>query len=242
MKQPPRWWAVPADATPPSEQKDLINALVSGLLVPGTYDIYLLQGDLARRPLPALRLARGITLEAGTPTQVPLTTGVRLKAAKDLPQPYAWFVSRAGADITGIVAQSPGGSADPLWLPPGRYDVDWTQEYVTRETPIRIATNVAVGKGEMARIAADSGVVLEIGDGVPKRDPQYGWWGAVRAGEPPESKKFVNFSRTALALLLPPGRYDLYWTQGYKSKPVAFGRGVKVSRGAMVTVGYDGPK
>ena len=89
------------------------------------------------------------------------------------------------------------------------------------------------------RSRADSGVVLQIGDSVPQRNSDYGWWGAVQAGEPPD--KQVNWSKTASALLLPPGIYDLYWKQAYDSKPTAFGRGVKVSRGAMATVRYDAP-
>ena len=130
-------------------------------------------------------------------------------------------------------------TASALLLLPGRYDIYWAQEYVTRNTPMRIATDVAVGEGTMVPVAADSGVVLTIGDGVPQRNPDYGWWGAVQAGEPPD--KLVNWSKTASALLLLPGRYDIYWAQEYvtRNTPMRIATDVAVGEGTMVPVAAD---
>src|SRR6185295_16052837 len=92
-----------------------------------------------------------------------------------------------------------------LELPPGSYDVYWVQDYDKRDRPMLLAAGVAVEDGNRTVVKADSGIALSVAPWVPARHKEYGWWGAVQSGEPPDER--VNWTNAADAILLPPGSY-----------------------------------
>ena len=86
-------------------------------------------------------------------------------------------------------------------------------------------------------MAQEAGTLrLETAAWVPKRDAQYGYWGAARAGDPP--KQMVQTTKDADTLRLPHGSYDVWWVQEYDTsdKPVPLARGVEVKANATATV------
>jgi hypothetical protein len=148
-----------------------------------------------------------------------------------------WGVVPAGQSVASPLAWT--RDADRLAVPPGDYDVYWTQDYLNRDRPLLLATNVRVAADELTTVAADSGLRLALADWVPPPNPNYGWWGAVPAGGAADAP--VNWTRSAAALLLPPGAYDVYWVQEYvtRDRPVLLAAGVAVTAGAVTTVAAD---
>lgn len=222
---PPRdenygWWgaanAGSTGAGEPVTRDQMVNWTKSAdalLLPPGEYDIYWVQDyDTLDRPI---LLGRGVRVDAGLPAVVRADSGVRIEVAAWVPprdENYGWWgAAPAGSPADQLVNWTK--SADALLLPPGDYDVYWAQDYDTLDTPIQLANRVQVTAGEVETVEADTGVRLDVAEWVPARDPDYGWWGAVRAGDPPDKR--VNWSQGADALLLPAGVYDVYWVQNY---------------------------
>lgn len=145
-------------------------------------------------------------------------SAIRLDAANWLPPrdaTYGWWgVVPAGREPSDGMQKT--NEEDRLELKPGRYDVYWVQTYNQRDKPLLIAADVEVGDTGEVTVRAASGIKLTIHREVPRLDSTYGWWGAVPTGGEP--KDVVNWTSTDDILLLPPGRYDVYWVQGYDQR------------------------
>jgi hypothetical protein len=113
------------------------------------------------------------------------------------------------------------------------------QDNDNRDNPLRLAAGVKVDSGQVASVRADSGVKLEVASWVPARNGSYGWWGAVRAGDTPDRP--LQWTRSATALLLVPGEYDVYWVQDNDNRdnPLRLAAGVKVESGQVASVRAD---
>src|SRR3990172_6175437 len=168
-------------------------------------------------------------------------TGIRLEVASWVPArdgSYGWW----GAVPAGEAPDSPAHQTNTesmLSLPPGEYDVYWVQDNDNSGNPLRLAAGVKVDSGQVASVRADSGVKLEVASWVPARNGSYGWWGAVRAGDTPGQP--LQWTRTATALLLVPGDYDVYWVQDNDNSgnPLLLAAGVKVESGQVASVRAD---
>ena len=122
-----------------------------------------------------------------------------------------WGVVLAGRPVGEKV-----GSAEDLQaiaVAPGKYDVYWIQDYNHENDPMRLGSDVLVESGRETTLNADSGIRLDKADWVPKIGHN-GWWGAVPAGMKIDDR--VDWAQNEPALLLPPGKYDVYWIQDYK--------------------------
>ena len=253
------WWGAAsvesATAGEPVAKEQMVNWTKSAdalLLPPGDYDIYWVQDyDTLGRPI---LLAEGLIVEAGRLTTVDVDSGVRIEVATWLPArdlDYGWWgaarveSATAGEPVTKEQMVNWTKTADALVLPPGDYDIYWVQDYDTLDIPILLTRGVKVSAGQPVAVMADSGVRIEVAAWVPARDADYGWWGAasadsLTAGEPVTTDQLVNWTRTAEALLLPPGAYDIYWVQNYPNldKPIIIAQGVTVS-GAFGGIGIE---
>ena len=240
------WWGAASvgstTADEPVKTGQMVNWTKSAdalLLPPGDYDVYWVQ-DYDTRDTPILLTGR-VKVEAGTPATVTADSGVRIEIAAWVPprdKDYGWW----GAAVAGGPPDKRVNwtkSADALLLPPGNYDVYWVQDYDTRDTPIQLASAVSVGAGKVETVGAKSGMRLDVADWVPARDKDYGWWGAVKAGDPADKR--VNWSKGADALLLPAGVYDVYWVQTYatRQKPLLLAAKQNVQDGEYGGVGIE---
>jgi hypothetical protein len=175
------------------------------------------------------------------PAGLAAETGIRLEVASWVPArngSYGWW----GAVPAGGTPNNPTHKTNTesmLSLPPGEYDVYWVQDNDNRDNPLRLAAGVKVDSGQVASVRADSGVKLEVASWVPERNGSYGWWGAVRAGDTPD--KPLQWTRSATALLLVPGEYDVYWVQDNDNRdnPLRLAAGVKVDSGQVASVRAD---
>ena len=225
----PKWWAVPSGSALGTslDAARLQAAASSGPLMPGSYDIYTDQAaGNAGQPLPsAVRLAKGVVVAKGHPTTMPLNTGITLQLPKGLPAPYSWFVLPADSNSTIPLAGRADASADPLLLPAGKYDVYWVQTQSQLGRPVLMASGIDVKAGAMTTVPMSSASInLDVGAWVPARDPNYGGWGAVRAGDPP--KFAIRATAKDMTLVIPPGQYDVYWMQDYDHAPFLLASGV----------------
>jgi hypothetical protein len=232
------WGVVPA-GTAMEEPQAWTKTEPTLELQPGRYDVYWVQ-DYDTRDRPMLLIA-DVAVTAEKVTVVRADSGVALAVAPWVParhETYGWW----GAVKAGEPPEEPvnwSKSADALLLPPGAYDVYWAQDYDTRSKPLLLARGVNIAPGQKVDLKADSGVALAVAPWVPARHETYGWWGAVKAGEPPEEP--VNWSKSADALLLPAGTYDFYWAQDYdtRSRPLLLAQGIAVEPGKLVTLKAD---
>lgn len=168
-------------------------------------------------------------------------SGIRLDVADWVPafDRYGWWgVASAGASPDSPVTQSDVGA--PLSVPPGTYDLYWLQDYDHRNGKLLLAREVLVEKRQVTTVGIHTGVRLQPEDWVPQLDKSYGWWGAVRSGQP-VGDNLVNWIRKPAAIPLPPGRYDLYWNWDYdhRKKPARIAEGVTVPQGELVRVRLD---
>ncbi|MFI5378286.1 MAG: hypothetical protein ACHRHE_03180 [Tepidisphaerales bacterium] len=235
----PKWWAVPAGSAlgPSLDPAGLHQAASSGPLMPGTYDIYANEVvGAADQPIPsAVRLAKGVLVAKGHPTTMPLNTGISLQLPKDLPAPYCWFVLLSDSNSTIPFSGRADGSADPLLLPAGKYDVYWVQTQRQLGRPVLVASEIDVKAGGMITVPiASSSIRLDVGPWVPARDATYGWWGIVRAGDPPAFA--IRATAKQLTLFVLPGRYHIYWVQDYDHEPLMLASGVEARENGNVTV------
>lgn len=203
---------------------------------PGVYDVYW-RHDYDHLSRPLLIATRRVA-RANAADTLTLDSGVELRVASWVPArdpSYGWW---------GIVPLRTAPDQPVHWTkegvrlaaPPGVYDVYWVQDYNRRSRPLLIAVAVVVTGNNWTTVTADSGVHLEVAPWVPARDPSYGWWGVVAAGDLPDAR--INWSESAEALLAPPGRYDVYWVQGYDqtSTPLLIAADVEVLAGASTKV------
>ena len=180
-------------------------------------------------------------MKANTPVALPADSGVQLQTASWVPARDKdngwWGVTAAGEQPSQRIQWSK--SADALLLPPGKYDVYWVQDYDHKDHALLLHDGVQVKSGTPTIVTADSGIQLQTASWVPARDKDNGWWGVTAAGEQPSQR--IHWSKSADALLLPPGKYDVYWVQDYDHKDHALllHDGVQVKSGARTTVAAD---
>lgn len=241
---PPRdkdygWWGAAKAGDPPDKLVNWSKSAEALLLPPGTYDFYWAQDyDTRGKPIP---VAAGVTIAAGSAETLNVDFGAKIEVAGWVPprdKDYGWWgAAKAGEGPEKLVNWSK--TAEALVLPPGAYDFFWVQDYDTHNTPILIGSGLKVAAGAVTRLVANSGMRIDVAGWVPPRDKDYGWWGAAKAGDPPDKR--VNWSKSATALLLPPGRYDVYWVQSYAAhdKPLFIASGVPVSPGEFSGVGLE---
>ena len=239
--KPLSWFVLPSDAgfTTPVAQRDGGSTDLLWL-VPGKYDVYYIQSAEHRnRPL---LLARAIAVKEGelAPVLVEQTeVGIQLASWAALPdKDYGWWgLVQSGDAPAYTLIRSP--KAEKLSVPPGTYDFYWVQDYDHRDKPLLLAEKVELKANTPVALPADSGIQLQTASWVPVRDKDYGWWGVTAAGEQPSQR--IQWSKSADALLLPPGKYDVYWVQDYDHKDHALllHDGVQVKAGTPTIVTAD---
>ena len=236
----PKMWAVPSGEQLRLDGENVQDGNDPAPLAPGKYDVYLDESEGGAGPLPAaVRVARGVEVEQGKPAKVPLRSGIRLKLADKLPTPSRWFVVPADAACATVVAQRSGGAVEPIWLPPGNYDVYCLQASDQRDRPVCVARNVKVEGDAIGDVAVRGCVVkLQAASWVPPRDPGSGWWGLVQAGD--QRRNAVEWSRSETELVMPSGIYDLVWVQdGEHQRPMTLARGIKLSPDRPLTISVE---
>jgi hypothetical protein len=231
------WWGAVASGGSPDKAVRAAQQSAFLALPPGSYDLYWVQEyETGGRPM---RLAAGVKVEAGQPTEFRADSGIALAVA-------AWVPARDNDGWWGAVASGARPDARVNWskknqallLPPGSYDLYWAQDYATGGRPMLLAAGIKVEAGHAATINADSGIRLAVAPWVPKLDND-GWWGAVATGARPDAR--INWTKSNRALLLPPGNYDLYWVQDYErgNRPMLLAPGVAVEAGRATEVRAD---
>ncbi len=245
-REPPTWWAVPAGEAPRLTADTLIRSPVSDPLAPGKYDVYLAQSaaqivEDATHPIPStVCVARGVLVEEGKPSAVVLRTGLGLQLAKGAAKPLSWFVLPSDAGFTTPVAQRDGGSTDPLWLVPGKYDIYFIQSAEHRNRPLLLARAVEVKEGEVAPVlVGQTEVGIQLASWAALPDKDYGWWGLVQSGDAPAYT--LIRSPKAEKLSVPPGTYDFYWVQDYdhRDEPLLLAERVELKANTPVALPAD---
>lgn len=233
FKHEGRWIAVPVDGSISdgisSDDPDKILELP-----PGRYDIYWVQGYKHEKD--PMLLAGKVLVESGQETTVVADSGIMLDEADWVPEleHEGWW----GAVPTGRPKSERLDWTDAdqyLLLPPGRYDIYRVQGYTHEKDSMRLAGDVLVEAGQVTTLDARSGIHLDEADWVPDLKHE-GWWGAVPAGKPLSDR--VDWTDDDESLLLPPGRYDVYWVQGYEhaKDPMRFASDVLVETGKASNV------
>lgn len=242
LEKLPKWWAVPSGSALGAslDPAGLHQLPSSGPLMPGTYDIYASESlGTAGQPLPsAVRLAKGVVVVKGKPTTMPVNSGISLHLPKELAPPYSWFVLPSDSNSTIPLAARADGSADPLLLPDGKYDVYWVQTQSQLGRPMLVAAGIDVKPGTMTAVPVpSSSITLDVAGWVPPRDASYGWWGLVRSGDPPQYA--IQCAAKTTSISVPPGVYDLYWKQDYDHDPFLIAGAIKADENIVSTVAAD---
>ncbi|MFZ5792697.1 MAG: hypothetical protein ACOY3L_18555 [Pseudomonadota bacterium] len=233
------WWGVVHAGNKPREPVAKTNSADTLQLPPGSYDLYWVQGyDTSDQPM---RLAAGVTVEAGKVTAVRADAGIKLDLADWVP-PFTdssgwWGVTVAGdAPKKSDAINWTKNPAAPLLLPPGSYDLYWVQGYDTSDQPMRLAAGVTVEAGKVTAVRADAGIRLKPAATAPAFGDSSGWWGAVPGGG--AADKRVNWwkGRADAPLLLAPGSYDVFWRQDYSQEPERKVKSVAVAPGQLVEI------
>jgi hypothetical protein len=141
------YWGVVRAGDAPNERVHWANTTEQALLLPpGEYDVYWAQdSDHWSR---ALLLAGKVNVEQGNLLPVDARSGMRLDVAEWVPKfGYAgyWGVVRAG-DAPDRRVHWTSNRADPLLLPPGRYDIVWVQDSDHPQATLKQAVGVEAGK------------------------------------------------------------------------------------------------
>jgi hypothetical protein len=123
---------------------------------------------------------------------------------------------------------------ESILLPPGAYNVYWVQDYKHRDRPLQLATGIVIESAHATILPAASGIQLNADDTLEPFGHE-GWWAAVPAGKPPEDALDWSSAGTK-PLLLPPGTYDLYWKQDYKTPHQRVAQSVEVGVGELSLV------
>jgi hypothetical protein len=235
----PLVWYVAAEGTPPSlRQSEQIEGPESGPLMPGRYDLYVLESTGRLQPL-AVRVARGVTVAWRQTTDVAIRSGIRLVLAEPISPPYAWFVVPADGTSTGpIVERSEATVARPAFLPPGRYDVYWIETQDHRSSPMLLKSGVDVVNEVMTDVTC-GGIRFQPALWIPNRDEAAGWFGVSEVGK--DVTERTNWKRTGDYLVLPPGHYDLYWVQDYEHQnaPLLACRDIEVTTDRFTNIPLD---
>ena len=230
----PKWWAVPSGAPVGMSlsERSLRQSPASGPLMPGTYDVYLSEpiGNDEHQVPPAVRVAKAVKVERGKPTEIPLRTGLQLKVPDGVAPPRSWFVLPSNAASTTPLAGKER-SLDPLLLPPGQYDVYWVHSDDQMGKPLLVAHDMKVAPNQMATLTVPmSSATIEVAEWVPPHDPNRGWWGLTRAGDPSDAVIHAKGLETSISV--PAGHYDVYWKQDYEHRPMLLEKGIELKAGA----------
>ncbi len=235
------WWgAVPAGGSP-DEPVNWTRAADALLLPPGAYDVYWVQDFDARdRPMLLARLVNVPSPEMGV-IGVELTlAGDRLVIVNVFPGSPA---ERGGLLAGDVVLAVDGQSVRGLTLGeaignmrgrPGT-SVGLTIQRDAAAQPIAFSL-IRIGFNPVQVVRADAGIQVVVAPDVPALDPNNGWWGATPDGGGPGAR--INWAEgtTAAPLLLPPGRYDVYWRPSGSVAPQQKAAGVEVAAGQLVNL------
>jgi len=223
------------------------------LLPAGSYDVMWAPG-YAQYEQPVL-LAKALDIKDGDIVEIRVDSGARIEAAvwvQPLDGSWGWWGAAPAGDPGGWNARINWHERGdvPLVLPPGNYDIYWAQGFYQRDTPVRIASNITIGAGELKAIRVNTGVRLNdlpvSGTGVsgtgdppvvlPAFDPNWGWWAVVPVGGGEDD--WINYSRGVLTqpLVVPPGTYDILYDAGLSSETVRFAENVVVKEGQLVSI------
>jgi hypothetical protein len=227
------WWGPAAAGTTAADavQQKAIDQVVT--VAPGHYDIFWVQDyNHANDPM---RIASNVVVESGQKKTVDIANGLRLEKAHWVPDfgHNGWW----GAVPVGMALdqrQDWAQKETTLLVPPGRYDIYWVQDYNHQADPMRLGDNVLVQAGQVTQVNANSGLRLEKAHWVPDFGHN-GWWGAVPAGMTLDHRQ--DWAQKETTLLVPPGRYDIYWVQDYnhQNDPMRLGDNVLVEDGQITT-------
>jgi hypothetical protein len=232
-------WSVVRAGDAPGKAVNWTGDRVPLLLAPGRYDVYWTQDTYHEANL--LLLASGVLVDQGELVTVNANSGLRLNVPSWAPGfGYSghWGVMPAGAAATGSAGKMLHWTANPpdaLLLPPGRYDVYWVQDNYHEAIPLLLASGVEVEQSKLAVADAGSGIRLQVASWVIPFG-YAGRWGVVRAGDAPG--KWVHWTSSTDPLMLPPGRYDVYWVQDnyHEASPLLVATAVEVAHGKLVEV------
>jgi len=218
------------------------------LLPAGSYDVMWAPG-YAQYEQPVL-LAKALDIKDGDIVEIRVDSGARIEAAvwvQPLDGSWGWWGAAPAGDPGGWNARINWHERGdvPLVLPPGNYDIYWAQGFYQRDTPVRIASNITIGAGELKAIRVNTGVRLNdlpvsgTGDPpvvLPAFDPNWGWWAVVPVGGGEDD--WINYSRGVLTqpLVVPPGTYDILYDAGLSSETVRFAENVVVKEGQLVSI------
>src|SRR6185437_14711860 len=112
----------------------------------------------------------------------------------------------------------------------------WVQNFDTRDRPLLLTAGLNVTPGMTLPVSAASGISIAVDPAVPALDKDTGWWGAspVRAGP----DKRINWVQgpDGKALLLPPGKYDVYWRANNRAEPQLKARGLEVKPAELASL------
>jgi hypothetical protein len=229
------WWGVTATRQPAN--KRLTWNPSPGVLAvpPGVYDVYWTQ----RSDCAPMCWARGVNVVENQLARVAVDSGVVVQLDASLPAlgDWGWWgLSVAGQPAAQRVTWTHDLKA--LAVPPGEYDVYWTQDSEHNGNPLLLQKSLKIDAGRVAHLKLDSGLRLSVGDGLPPIG-DWGWWGVARAGDQRGNR--VHWTRPPGALLLPAGLYDLYWVQDadHASAPLPWARGVEIRCGQVVQLSID---
>ncbi|MEE2907267.1 MAG: hypothetical protein VX527_05470 [Planctomycetota bacterium] len=227
------WRAVPT-GKPLEGKADWPRSNEPHALQPGFYDVYWVQ-DYKHESEP-MRIANKVLVESTKETTVNIDSGLRLDKADWVPKlghEGWWGAVPVGKPVADRVDWAHENTA--LVIPPGRYDVYWVQDYKHENQPLRLATDVIVSSGNLAKVDAATGIRMDVAEWVPKIGHE-GWWGAVPTGMTVEDR--LDWAHENIAILLPPGNYDVYRVQDYKHEdtPVRLATEVVVVPASAATV------
>ena len=202
-------------------------------LVPGRYDLYW-KADWEHEPM---LWKTGIEVSRGQMARVALDSGIELDITTDPPITLGsqgwWAAVTAGDPATARVNWARGQGR--VALPPGRYDVYWKQDW--EHEPFRWMANAEVAAGKFQPLALDAGLTLEVATDPPVALGSQGWWGAVDAGSTPANR--VNWANAPGTIALPAGKYDVYWKQDWEHEPMLWQADVEVGPAHVVRVAVD---
>jgi hypothetical protein len=236
------WWRVVPSGADPNLRFDLYDSDTRHMVLPGSYDIYWAHG-LPQRERP-IAIQRNLEIKGGEFPTVRVDSGAKIVAAEWVPaiaDGWGWWgaVPAGGAWSDRVNWRGPADA--PIVLAPGEYDILWAQGIYQRERPVRIASNVTIGAGELKSVSVNTGIRLRDGGarvpGAAAFDPDWGWWAIVPVGGGDDD--WINYSRgdTAAPLVVPPGTYDILWDAGLGTDTIRVAERVVVRAGELVEVG-----
>jgi hypothetical protein len=236
VEQPVEWLVVESggDSMTPVARKKLADAK-SLKVPPGRYDVYLMYSERAVRV--AVPEAFGVEAVEGKPAEVNLNGGISVETGAGMEKRDKtgwWAVSHAGR---GIDRRLRTIDIDKATLPPGKYDLFWLQS--TSHKPVRALTDVEVKAGQWTTAKVESAVAVKWTEKPPAIEKTGGLI-ASPSGTAVSNRVGMLRGRADGTLVLPPGKYDIYWRPDDKKEATLIKADVELKAGVSTLTA--GPK